>query len=147
MVVCPCGRFTTEQQLVAGGRDLLEQRGAEPAAGHGRQPGGRAEQLVQPRAARPPLVSECGRVQALHVWRVGVRVAADHVAARSQLSNGICAQKAGGVKPSRDEEEVSQPAAALERVRDTQCARAAIVERQRNIRTLSEQSGARAGFG
>jgi len=70
-----------------------------------------------------------------------MRVTADRVAARCELAHPPGVEEAGRPDPAGDDEEVGAQAAALERAGDLKRARAAVVERQRDLGRWSSSPG------
>jgi len=132
-------RLAAKQQLITRGRDLLEQRGAEPPAGHCGDRRRGAEQLGQPFAALTPLARERDRREPLDVGGMGVRVAPHRVAARGEFAHSAGVEEPGCADQPSDDEEVTAHPAALQRVGDPQRAGPAVVESQRHLGPLVEQ--------
>ena len=67
-----------------------------------------------------------------------MRMTANRVAAGGELAHPARVEEAGCPDPAGDDEEVGAQAAALQRAGDLKRARAAVVERQRDLGPLVE---------
>jgi hypothetical protein len=140
-------RFTAQKQLIAGQRGLLDEDLAQPAARHGGEPRRATEQFGQLLATTAPLVGERRSCQALDVRRMGVRMAADLMPAGGQLAHLLGPQEARRAEHDGRDKKVAAIAPALQRVRDLQRARAAVVEGERHVGVISEHAGTRVARG